>query len=48
MKHANKNCDSKNASFNAGCNIAKKQVASKAIKPPVVSKDQEQDSEQTN
>jgi hypothetical protein len=37
MKHANKNCDSKNASFNNGCNIAKKQIASKNIKKPVVS-----------
>lgn len=41
MKHANKNCDSKNASFNNGCNIAKKQVASKNIKKPVVTKTQE-------
>ena len=41
MKHANKNCDSKNASFNNGCNIAKKQIASKNIKRPVVSQSQQ-------
>jgi hypothetical protein len=41
MKHANRNCDSKNASFNNGCNIAKKQVAGKNIKKPVVTKTQE-------
>jgi hypothetical protein len=38
MKHANRNCDSKNSSFNNGCNIAKKQVAGKNIKKPVVTK----------
>lgn len=41
MKNADKDCDSKNSSFNAGCNIAKKQVATKTVKKPVVSKPQQ-------
>ncbi len=46
MKNADKNCGSRSPSFSAGCNVAKKQIANKTVKKPVVAKDQ--DSEQPN
>jgi len=48
MKNANKNCASRSPSFSSGCNVAKKQIANKAIKKPVVAKNQDQDAEQNN
>ncbi len=48
VKHRNRNCQSKSSSFNAGCNIAKKQIADKNIQKPDINNepvDQENDQE---